>query len=156
MSAINITIVTPPVIKVQIGAPSGRTNVTIGTAVIAAGTESYVIQTTAGETVSGGKAVIVDDLIRAWVFDINNEAHSEEYVGIANHAALVGESLAVTVWGKLKEVGSGWRKGTNYWIGANGVLGVTAPSHGVIFPIAIGIDTDTILINNTSFRMIAI
>ena len=152
---VKLSFETPTKINLVFGVPE-QINVTFAGLIPGSGSDSTVLSVQAGEVISGGKAVIIGIDGKAYVYDVQDETHAYDVAGIANHAALLGEDLAVTVWGKAKDVGSGWQKGVPYFIVANGLLSTSPPAQGIVFPFAFGIAADTVLISNNSFQIISI
>ena len=110
---------------------------------------SNLLNVVAGETISGGKAVVIDMNGKAYVFNIANEAHYGKSCGIAKQSALLNESFDVITTGIAYEAGSGWGAGVAYYVSSTGLLTATPPANGITKLIAVGVASDSVLINNT-------
>lgn len=104
---------------------------------------------TAGETISGSKAVMIDTDTRIYLFDITNPYHYDKYVGVAETSANEGNPVTVITEGKSVLIGSGWLPGKAYYITSDSTLSTTLPPAGTFWKrVGVGIDTDTIMINS--------
>lgn len=102
----------------------------------------------AGETISGGKAVWIETDKRIYLVDITNAYHYTRYIGIAETGANAGTKCTVLIEGVTTIMGSGWVPGYPYYIGTNSYLTIIPPTSGLLKLVGVGIDTNTILINN--------
>jgi hypothetical protein len=114
----------------------------------AGSTGNPTLKKTAGESISGGKVVTVGDDGKVYVFNPLNENHYGKMCGIAKQAAAVGSELEIYFSGEALEVGSGWKAGVVYFIGANGLLTSIPPATGIIKMMGLGVADDTVLITN--------
>ena len=112
--------------------------------------ETVVSTYTAGATINGGKAVIMDTDGLVYPMDITDSNHWYQYIGIAINAALVTDPVDVVTSGKTQFLGSGWTPGVGYYIAATGFLSATPPATGFCKQVGVGVDTDTINIVNYS------
>jgi hypothetical protein len=103
----------------------------------------------AGETISGGCAVWVDINKQIYLFDITNPYHYDKYVGIAETGTNTGCICSVVTDGVSAIMSSGWTAGKLYYIGSNSYLSENIPTSGLLKAVGVGIDNNTILINNS-------
>lgn len=104
---------------------------------------------TAGEIINGGKAVRIGSDGKIYIFDINNPTFYGSYVGIAETAAVTNDLCVVVISGLGTFSGSSFVAGTPYYIAATGLLTSTPPSIGLVKKVAVGVDSDTVLISET-------
>lgn len=113
---------------------------------ITSSSDSLIRKFTAGEDINGGRAVMIDTDAKIYLFDISNPYHYDKYLGISSTSVLSGEDCTVVINGKNNTLGPGWLPGRPYYIAAGGNLSTTPPSVGFLKQVAVGIDTDTIMI----------
>ena len=103
----------------------------------------------AGENISSGMAIIINDDDKVYKYNISDISHAGLSCGISKTSALINENITIVLpENQLTEVGSGWLSGVSYFIGSNSLLTSISPSSGISKKIATGIATDTVLINN--------
>ncbi len=105
---------------------------------------------TAGETINGGKAVIMDTDGLIYVMSITNSAHWYQYLGVAVNAANIGDPVTVVTHGKTDVLGSGWVAGQPYYIAPSGYLSTSAPTAGYCKQVGVGVSNDIINIGSFS------
>lgn len=93
------------------------------------GLPSQIISATAGEDLSGHRAVRVVDGI-AWYADASTPAHAGQIVGITAGAALAGSAVSIQASGALDEPSWSWSAGL-VWLGAAGALTQVPPASGI-------------------------
>lgn len=112
---------------------------------------SYTL--TAGETINGGRALILSDDGKAYGFDINNPSHYDKYIGVAETAALQNGQTQVVSYGQSNYIGSDWIPGKAYYIGSSGFLVDTPPNQGLVKQVGVGINNTTInIVSNTQIK----
>lgn len=105
---------------------------------------------TAGEVISGGKALIMDTDTKVYNMDITNGYHYDKYIGIAAQAAIANDPVKVVTQGKTDVLGSGWIAGNPYYISSTGYLSNTPPVVGFTKQVGVGVNVDIInLVNYT-------
>lgn len=98
----------------------------------------------AGETINGGKAVMMDSDALIYVFDINNSSHFGKCIGVAEQSVISGDLCTIVGQGVSSLIGSGWTAGSKYYISSTGFLSSTSPILGWCQIVAIGVDTNII------------
>lgn len=104
----------------------------------------------AGETINGGKAVIIDTDGLIYNIDITDTSHAYKYLGIAVNAANIGDPVNVVSYGKTDVLGSGWIAGQSYFISNTSYLSTTPPTVGYCKQVGVGVTNDIINIGNYS------
>lgn len=102
----------------------------------------------AGENINAGRAVMVDTNKKIYLFDILNAYHYDKYIGISSTSVLSGEDCTVIITGANTTLGPGWGAGKAYYISTGGVLSEIVPSLGLVKQVAVGYDTNTIMIKD--------
>lgn len=103
----------------------------------------------AGENISSGMAIIINNDNKVYKYNILDNSHAGLSCGISKTSALINENITIVLpENQLTEVGSGWLSGISYFIGSNSLLTSTSPSSGISKKIATGIEVDTVIINN--------
>lgn len=99
-----------------------------------------------GVVINGGKAVMCDTDGKIYPFNIANPYHYDKYIGVAQTSTNYGDLCTVVISGENSLIGSGWTKGTPYYIGSTSFLTSTPPTSGWVQQVGVGIDENTILI----------
>jgi hypothetical protein len=102
----------------------------------------------AGAIINGGKAVMIDVDKKVYPFDILNPYHYDKFLGIAETAASAGQPVVIVTNGPSNVIGTGWGPGVGYYIGFSGFLTNIPPSYGLVKQVAVGIDVNTIIVQN--------
>lgn len=110
-----------------------------------AGSSITTVTVTAGETISGHRAVRIANGI-AWLADSSDLAQIGQVSGISATAAIVGTSVDIQVGGEMTEPTWAFNPG-RIWVGTNGLLTQTPPAVGFQQVIAQAISATHIIIN---------
>lgn len=122
---------------------------------ISGGGTSLEITKLAGENISGQMVVILDTDNKIYKYNISNTAHYGKCIGISKTSASTGNNITVSVIGsELLSSGSGWTTGVTYFVSSASLLTSTPPTTGLLKRIALGIDTDKVLIENFEERIL--
>lgn len=99
----------------------------------------------AGEQITSlmGVALINGQAVK---FNITDEAHYEKCIGIATQSVVFGETVNVVREGKYQNSGLILVQGDEYYINSLSELTNVPPTTGILQPIGIAIETDTLLI----------
>ena len=93
----------------------------------------------AGQTLSGHRAVILDD-DKVYYADCATPSHAKRVLGITTGAAISGETANVQVSGELEEPTWSWALDVPVWLSTTGLLSQAPPSSGfsliVGFPVS--------------------
>lgn len=85
----------------------------------------------AGQNLSTGRVVIIDDL-EAWYFQNTNSAHVGRAIGITTTSATTGNNVTIQVSGVVQDAAFGFTADKTVWVGADGEIFDTQPITGVI------------------------
>lgn len=85
----------------------------------------------AGQNLSTGRVVIIDDL-EAFYFQNTNSAHVGRAIGITTTSATTGNNVTIQVSGVVQDAAFGFTADKTVWVGADGEIFDTQPGTGVI------------------------
>lgn len=85
----------------------------------------------AGETMSAGRVVVVDDLA-AWYFQNTDATHIGRAFGITTTSATAGNNVTIQVSGLVTDAAFTFTADTSLWVGADGEIFNTQPVSGVV------------------------
>lgn len=85
----------------------------------------------AGQNLSTGRVVIIDDL-EAFYFQNTDSAHIGRAIGITTTSATTGNNVTIQVSGVVQDAAFGFTADRTVWVGADGEIFDTQPVTGVI------------------------
>jgi hypothetical protein len=120
----------------------------LGNAILSQSIASVKQTYIAAQTISGGKAVIIDVDGKIYAFDILNPYHYDKYLGIAETGSTLGTPIVIVTNGPTTLVGTGWLPGVQYYIGGDSFLTSVPPVSGFVKIVGIGINTNVLLVES--------
>ena len=107
---------------------------------------SRTITVTAGETLGGHRAVLLDSSSQARYTDSSSVADAGRVVGLTTGSASAAAAVTIQISGDMTEPSWSWTPGAILYLGANGQLTETAPSTGFIQAVAHAVTATKIIL----------
>jgi len=108
-------------------------------------TDDTILSYEAGQTVSGHRAVILEDE-KVYYADCTTLSHAKRILGITTGAAMVGVLANVQVSGELTEPSWSWTLDVPVWLSTTGLLSQTPPLSGFSLTVGFPVSATKLLV----------
>lgn len=134
------------VVETRIGSTTVIESISQGPQGIPGITSGVTFAREAGVTLSGHRAVYVED-DKVYYASCLEAGHAHRVIGITTGAAIQGSTAIIQGGAELNEPSWSWQADTPIWLGENGVLQQTLPTSGYILQVGFAISATKMYIS---------
>lgn len=111
-----------------------------------AGSNATVISYTAGESLGGHRAVVIESG-EAFYASNDTPSHKNAVIGITTGAAAISHTVSIRTFGEIVEPSWSWVEGLPIYLSTNGQLTQTVPTSGFQLQLGYAITDTSMFIN---------